>query len=234
MSLNIESAQTENSTALEEAINKKIAEIAAVADDLPGVFIIHDTTDLSVRYMSPRGLKLLGTTLEELRSMKAEYLDRYFNPEDVQNYLPKIVDFVHNNTEDAISFFQQVRFSEKTDWTWHLSAMKVLLRADDGSPVLTVTNAVSIDPIHHVTSKVSRLLEENNFLRSNYHNFIQLGKRECEVLKFIALGKSSTEIAEELFISVATVDTHRRNIKKKLKITSTYELSLYARAFDLI
>ena len=219
---------------LEEKIQSKIEEIAAVATDIPGVIIIHNAHDLSVRYMSPRGLQLLGITLKDLQTMKAEYHARYFNPEDAQYYLPKIIDLIRANTDESVSFFQQVRFAGRDDWTWHLSTTRILLRDHQSNPLLTITTAVSIDPMHHVTSKVTRLLEENHFLRRNYHKFIKLGKRECEVLKLVVLGKSSQEIAEEMFISVATVDTHRRNIKKKLKSGSTYDLSLYARAFDLV
>ena len=53
-------------------------------------------------------------------------------------------------------------------------------------------------------------------------------------LKYMALGKSSSETAIELFISLGTVDTHRKNIRKKLETKSYFELSQYARSFDLI
>ncbi|NJY62711.1 helix-turn-helix transcriptional regulator [Salinimicrobium sp. CDJ15-81-2] len=61
-----------------------------------------------------------------------------------------------------------------------------------------------------------------------------MGKRAKEVLRLVALGKSSSEIAEELNISTETVNTHRKNIKKKLGISTTYEFTEYARAYDLI
>jgi DNA-binding NarL/FixJ family response regulator len=112
--------------------------------------------------------------------------------------------------------------------------MKILMRDDAGKPVLLITFACPVDPMSHVTTKVSRLLEENEFLRTHYHQFSKLGKREKDVLKLLALGKSSAKIAEELFISVATVETHRKNIKNKLNANSSFDLSLYARAFDLI
>lgn len=48
-----------------------------------------------------------------------------------------------------------------------------------------------------------------------------LTSRECEVLQFMAHGKSNKFIAHQLFISEDTVRTHRRNIRKKLGITDT-------------
>jgi DNA-binding NarL/FixJ family response regulator len=52
--------------------------------------------------------------------------------------------------------------------------------------------------------------------------------REKEVLKLIAEGKSHKEIADLLFISVRTVDHHRANIMRKLKIKDTAGLTKYA------
>ncbi|MNY67725.1 transcriptional regulator FimZ [compost metagenome] len=50
----------------------------------------------------------------------------------------------------------------------------------------------------------------------------------------MALGKSSAETAEQLFIAPETVKTHRKNIKQKLDTNSYYEICQYARAFDLV
>lgn len=55
-----------------------------------------------------------------------------------------------------------------------------------------------------------------------------LGAREREVLHLLATGMQSAEIADRLGISTETVKTHRRNIKQKLGITSTAELTRYA------
>ncbi len=55
-----------------------------------------------------------------------------------------------------------------------------------------------------------------------------LTTREKEVLKLIAEGKSSKEIASLLFISIYTVNNHRANIIKKLKLKRTADLVRYA------
>ncbi|KIL99442.1 DNA-binding response regulator LuxR family [Paramagnetospirillum magnetotacticum MS-1] len=55
-----------------------------------------------------------------------------------------------------------------------------------------------------------------------------LGKREREVLGLLASGKRSSEIASLLGIAVATVEVHRRNIKQKLKLSGTADLTRYA------
>lgn len=61
-----------------------------------------------------------------------------------------------------------------------------------------------------------------------------LSKREEEVLTMIATGKSLKEIAEDLFISVKTVETHKLHIQDKLGLTNTAQLVKYAIEKNLI
>jgi two-component system nitrate/nitrite response regulator NarL len=55
-----------------------------------------------------------------------------------------------------------------------------------------------------------------------------LTAREYSVLLLIAAGQSNKQVAEALSISAATVETHRKKIKKKLGVTSTAGLTRYA------
>jgi DNA-binding NarL/FixJ family response regulator len=58
--------------------------------------------------------------------------------------------------------------------------------------------------------------------------FDVLTPRELEVLKLIAEARTSKEIAQELFISVKTVERHRQNILDKLGMRDRVELTRYA------
>jgi two-component system response regulator NreC len=55
-----------------------------------------------------------------------------------------------------------------------------------------------------------------------------LSERELEVLRLIALGYTNNEIAEQLFLSVRTVESHRAHIQQKLRLTTRSELVRYA------
>jgi DNA-binding NarL/FixJ family response regulator len=57
---------------------------------------------------------------------------------------------------------------------------------------------------------------------------IILTKRENEILKHFAEGLSNKEIADRLFISIRTVESHKNNIMQKLELKSTVELIKYA------
>jgi DNA-binding NarL/FixJ family response regulator len=62
----------------------------------------------------------------------------------------------------------------------------------------------------------------------------ELTNRENEVLRLAASGKTNKEVAESLFISVKTVETHKTRILEKLGLRNTSELVKYAIANGLI
>jgi DNA-binding CsgD family transcriptional regulator len=77
----------------------------------------------------------------------------------------------------------------------------------------------------------SRLIEYLNRPASQANKneyYIPLTGREIEVHKLIAQEYSNPEIAEKLFISIRTVDTHRRNLLEKLGVKNTAGLVKYA------
>lgn len=55
-----------------------------------------------------------------------------------------------------------------------------------------------------------------------------ISPREKEILELIAQGKTSQEIAEQLFIGKSTVDSHRKNLLRKLNLQGKSELLRYA------
>ena len=61
-----------------------------------------------------------------------------------------------------------------------------------------------------------------------------LSEREKEIIVCVAKGMSNKEIAEELYLSVHTVTTHRRNISAKLQIHSPAGLTIFAIVNKLI
>ena len=61
-----------------------------------------------------------------------------------------------------------------------------------------------------------------------------LSDREKDIIACVTKGMSNKEIAEELYLSVHTVTTHRRNISNKLQIHTTAGLTIYAIANKLV
>ncbi|MDX6182574.1 response regulator transcription factor [Flavobacterium sp. Fl-77] len=87
-----------------------------------------------------------------------------------------------------------------------------------------------------VREKIFNTFTENNpkLNKSIIQEDKILSARELEIITLISLEYSGKEISEQLFISTNTVETHRKNIMKKLKTKNTIGLVKYAIKNNLI
>jgi DNA-binding NarL/FixJ family response regulator len=63
---------------------------------------------------------------------------------------------------------------------------------------------------------------------------VLLSERECEIIKLIAEGQTNAQIAELLFLSNHTINTHRKNIMAKLGVKNTAGIVMYAVKTQLV
>lgn len=56
----------------------------------------------------------------------------------------------------------------------------------------------------------------------------QISQRELEILHLVCMGNNSREISDRLFISELTVNTHRRNMVKRLGLKNSHQLVVWA------
>lgn len=83
----------------------------------------------------------------------------------------------------------------------------------------------------YLSPEISNILVEEYFRKDSQKKAIidlKLTSREREILQLLAEGKNTKEIASNLSISVKTVETHRRHIKRKLKTSSVAKLTKIA------
>ena len=81
--------------------------------------------------------------------------------------------------------------------------------------------------------QVLELIAENNEKETTCEG-VELTEREKDIIKLIALGYTNKQIADHLFISAHTVNTHRKNIMAKLNINNVAGLVVYAFQEDLL
>jgi len=72
------------------------------------------------------------------------------------------------------------------------------------------------------------ILSEKNESEANGCDGVSLSEREIEIIKLISDGCTNKEIADQLFLSTHTVNTHRKNIMNKLGIKNTAGIVIYA------
>lgn len=110
------------------------------------------------------------------------------------------------------------------------SAYSIVLK---DSPLAEIRSAVSAALAHHryICQHTTELLLAPDADRSEH---IKLTKTETEVLKDIALGLTTKEIAAKRYSSFHTINTHRKNIFRKLGVNNVHEATKYALRAGLI
>ncbi len=118
---------------------------------------------------------------------------------------------------------------------------KVLNEGADGYLIKNSTKDEVIDAIDRVLSgekyfsdDVLNIMENKDTNQDDIGIINQLTQREIEIIENVALGLTNKEIAEKLFISHRTVDTHRTNIMKKIDVTNVAGLIRFAFSHKLI
>ncbi len=81
---------------------------------------------------------------------------------------------------------------------------------------------------------INNVLEQLSDQEKTVQEDIHLTRREIEIIQKVADDKSNQEIADELHLSVRTVETHRRNLMQKLKVNSVVALLKYAAQHNII
>lgn len=216
-------------------IEEKIKLFAPVAETMPGVVVIHKIEGFSPLFMTSNGLNLLGLNLEELQEIGEDYQKRFLNEDFMEDYLLFLTKkFREHQEEETFNFFHQVQLRAGEEYKWYVSSIKVFHKDEKGIPTHSVIIAFPLGEFEHIPQKAEKMLDESLFFKKNRNKFLSLGNRGKEILRLFAMGKTSAEIAEELNLSTETVNSHKKIIKQKLGISSTYQFNRYARSFDLI
>lgn len=222
---------------LENGLSNNLFSLDDIGAMLPGSVMVQDLNALSpakVDYMNEWGCNTLHHSKEEILEMGEAYFEKFFISEQIVTFKQGVAEYYERQDISAsYNFFQQVKTGKKGDLNWYFTMCKFLKTEDNiPSKILLISNPVSGS--NEMAKKLDNILDQNVYVAKNYKKFSLLTKREKEIISLLAEGKSTRNISEELFISMHTVETHRKNIRKKLDLNSFAELIKFAIAFELI
>ena len=224
---------------IEEHINKLI-ELDFYYPYNSTYYCITNTVHQSFEYVSKNFTACTGLSKEKMLAGGMDYYWSLFHPEDIDLWLKSLTNLMVF-TMSELTDEQRKRMS----YTWNYR-----IKITDGSYVNIVQNTTPLQfdetnkPIvglaHYtvldgnikmdICASAKYLNDKNEYETLFYQNVStsnllgNISNRERDVVRLIITKKTSDEISKKLNISKHTVDTHRRNILKKLDISSTFEL----------
>ena len=135
----------------------------------------------------------------------------------------KEVDWLLFSDELSVPFLRQILFSSL--------AFGVVMKDNSKEEILTALQCASRKERFICNHVSNLLLSINNNTSSTTHPAIKddlLTPAERNILKEIALGKTTKEIAAERNLSFHTINSHRKNIFRKLGVNNAHEATKYA------
>lgn len=143
------------------------------------------------------------------------YTNRHYTF-DIVIINPAVIDY--NERFDIRSIF----YSEENETT----IVALTYASYDENVLRQYDESIGIyDSAARIVQKLHNAIRENKENRSDLY---ELSTRERDILIAVAKGKTNKEIADEFNISIYTVISHRRNISRKLGISSISGLTVYA------
>ncbi|MCB9363047.1 MAG: response regulator transcription factor [Flavobacteriales bacterium] len=107
-------------------------------------------------------------------------------------------------------------------------AIGYVLKDTNSSILLDAVKVVATGKNYYSNDVTSTMVNQLFQSTNSKQNEIDLSDREIGIIKHIANGKTNKETAEIIGLSYRTIETHRRNILKKLGLNNTAELINYA------
>ena len=219
---------------------EKIIELDAFMPYNSTFFCITNTQNLAFEYISKNLTACLGMDREELKAKGMKYLWSKMHPDDLEVWLEalnELMNFTLNeipvSERNKMSYTWNYRLKNSKDEYVNVIQNTTPLEFDNkNKPIIGLAHYTVLS--NHIEMQVcasAKILNDNNEFETVYfNNFSQkllsdgISNRERDIIRLLVLNYSSKEIAKRLNITANTVDTHRRNILKKLKVSSTGEI----------
>ncbi|WP_373759527.1 DNA-binding response regulator [Bacteroides heparinolyticus] len=134
----------------------------------------------------------------------------------------KRADWLLFSDELSVPFLRQILFSSMS--------FGVVLKDNSTEEIVTALQC-ALRKERFICNHVSNLLLSGNAVSSPTHPSVKddlLTTAERSILKEVALGKTTKEIAAERNLSFHTVNSHRKNIFRKLNVNNAHEATKYA------
>jgi DNA-binding NarL/FixJ family response regulator len=126
-----------------------------------------------------------------------------------------------------VSMHNETRFIMES---FAAGASGYLLKGSGSEEMITALNAVLAGHKYIGPDVAEAVLHKavTQWLSESQCELPRISSREREVLQLVAEGKSTREIAAALYVSIKTVETHRRQIMQRLKLPNVAQLTKFA------
>lgn len=231
-----------------EVLQKHVEEyskIDALLPNLASFFYIVEPTTRTYHFLGKQQESISGIDNKTFMEQGVQAFLERVHPDETAILVNEVyLDFYtwYNAVKNQVNFSNIVfqynyRFLNRNGLYINLIEYVYILEVDDNDqPSLLLGNVKTSNTIESRPIKTAmKAFRPNEVVETLFSRTYgkeisryELTKRELDILRNLATGKTSKQIANQLFISPHTVDTHRRNLLKKMDCSSVVELAQIA------
>lgn len=144
-----------------------------------------------------------------------------------RKFLPQITQLINHPTVDLLLVVDLSDHSLIEDLK-EMGVRGILTTHCDAQEIKTALDNIRLGKRFYCGDILEVLIQPNEKEDGSSKSDEVLSTREIEVLECVVKGLTTSQIAEELHVSTHTINSHRKNMLKKLNLTSPVELIIYA------
>lgn len=176
------------------------------------VFVIENNN--KIEWINKFAKELFGYDIEAINQMgMRNFFEQRLHPEDQKLFEDNNTSLFSGISEKYISVYRLK--NSKGIWRNLLTTGAVSSWLPNGFPWQTVHTSIDISDKFDGLEHFESVLKENAYLK-NKIKLAELTNRELEIMKLLAQGFTTQEIADKEFLHFETVKTHKKNIFRKL------------------
>lgn len=219
--LSLASLQREN-----EALKQKVQWLESILYQVPAMVYTCNNNTKTITWCNQCLLDTTGYSWEEIDRLGMEFFRHIMHPDDIK--LAPVAQQSFRNNKGKFGGLARVRKKGEEEFRWLLGLEVPFSHDEQGQVEELVCAFIDLTDAIDTNLQISTALAE--ILRRQNENLLnKLTTREKDVLALAVQGWNNKEIALQLNLSRYTVETHRKNIRLKLKVRNTSELVAVAR-----
>lgn len=209
-----------------ELLKTRIQSLESLLNNVPAMLYTHQNSTKTINWCNRYMEDVTGYTMAEMNGMGLEFFKNVMHPDDFDLAVVAQQSFKENKN----IFGGVLRFRKRgtNNWCWLAGIAIPFTRDEQGKVKEVICAFVDMSLAMDTNDQLTEAMLD--VMRRKHEDLIsKLTPRERDILKLTVKGLNNKEIAATLNLSRYTIETHRKNIRIKLKVRNTTELIALAR-----
>ncbi len=212
--------------------NQAFELLKELSDSCSLVVMIKEVNTNHIIHLNAAALDYFGQTSSFINRYGISFPKEILHP-DFFHLFPVELGFFSESDHYNSAYEYIYNLKTAKDYSWTYVCSQIAIFNEIGNPKYILSIACDVNNILNNKISSNKFVSElNGFTNIELERYKTLSKRELSILRMISLEMTSEEIAQELFLSKSTVDSHRKSILKKLNVKSALGMAKYFYLFD--